>query len=129
MADTSPTDTFARRLREERARADVSQTALAKRISEILGYSVDGTAVTRIERSQRAVRLDEAVAAAEALDVPLMTLLTATSSVDRRIRALRRDLELQEQRAKAAESEFQQAQSAMAHIQKEIEGLEASLEN
>lgn len=126
MPDTLPTDVFARRLREERARAGVSQTTLARRISEVLDYAIDGTAITRIELSQRAVRLDEAVAAAEALAVPLMTLLTATNDVDRRIRALRRDLEQQEERAKAAESEFQQALSAIAHIRQEIEQLEAA---
>lgn len=71
-----PGDLFARRLRQERERLGISQAELARRIAEILGTNVDPSAVTRIEQQIRAVRLDEAVAAAKALDVPL-TLLVA----------------------------------------------------
>lgn len=54
----------------------MSQAELAGKISEILGVNVDPSAVTRIEKQERAVRLDEAVAAARALDVPLAVLIT-----------------------------------------------------
>lgn len=66
---------FARRLRQEREAAGVSQVELARRISEQLGASIDPTAITRIESQERAVRLDEAVIAARALDLPLTVLL------------------------------------------------------
>jgi transcriptional regulator with XRE-family HTH domain len=71
-----PGDLFARRLRLERDRLGISQAELARRIAEILGTNVDPSAVTRIEQQVRAVRLDEAVAAAQALDVPLMVLVS-----------------------------------------------------
>jgi transcriptional regulator with XRE-family HTH domain len=71
-----PGDLFARRLRQERERLSISQAELARRIAGVLGSNVDPSAVTRIEQQIRAVRLDEAVAAAEALGVPLITLLT-----------------------------------------------------
>ncbi|MEU6263740.1 helix-turn-helix domain-containing protein [Saccharopolyspora shandongensis] len=71
-----PGDLFARRLRQERERLSISQAELARRIAKILGINVDPSAVTRIEQQTRAVRLDEAVAAAEALDLPLTLLLS-----------------------------------------------------
>lgn len=70
-----PGDLFARRLRQERERLGISQAELARRIAEILGTNVDPSAVTRIEQQIRAVRLDEAVAASKALDVPLAILV------------------------------------------------------
>jgi transcriptional regulator with XRE-family HTH domain len=71
-----PSDTFARNLRQERERQGMSQAQLAAKIAEILGVNVDPSAVTRIEKQERAVRLDEAVAAAQALDMPLAALIT-----------------------------------------------------
>lgn len=70
-----PSDFFARRLRTERERAEISQAELARRMAAVLGIKVDPSALTRIEQQQRAVRLDEAVAAAQALDLPLVMLL------------------------------------------------------
>lgn len=71
-----PTDVFAHRLRLERERQKLSQAELARRIAAELGTNVDPSAVTRIEQQTRAVRLDEAVAAAKALDVPLTMLIS-----------------------------------------------------
>lgn len=71
-----PSDLFARRLRAERERAELSQAALARLMAERLGSKIDPSAVTRIEQQTRAVRLDEAVAVAEALDLPLVMLLS-----------------------------------------------------
>lgn len=76
-----PGDLFSRRLRQERERAGISQAELARRIAEILESNIDPSAVTRIEQQVRAVRLDEAVAAAKALSVPLVTLLTDDAEV------------------------------------------------
>lgn len=77
-----PCDTFARRLRQERERLRISQAELANRIAAILGQNVDATAITRIEQQTRAVRLDEAVAVAEALDVPLQVLISEEPARD-----------------------------------------------
>lgn len=70
-----PSDVFAKRLRQERERRRMSQAQLADGIADLLGTNIDPTAVTRIEKQERAVRLDEAVAAAEALGLPLSALL------------------------------------------------------
>ncbi|MFJ5740103.1 helix-turn-helix domain-containing protein [Streptomyces microflavus] len=71
-----PGDLFARRLRQERERLGISQAELARRMAALLGTNVDSTAITRIEQQTRAVRLDEAVTAAEALEVPLVVLVS-----------------------------------------------------
>lgn len=75
MMTTLPSDLFAHRLRTERERIEISQAELARRVATILGTKVDPSAITRIEQQTRAVRLDEAVAVAEALDLPLIMLL------------------------------------------------------
>ncbi|MFT0848882.1 helix-turn-helix transcriptional regulator [Actinomycetaceae bacterium L2_0104] len=78
---------FARRLRSERKRAGLNQTDLARRMAGILDQNVDPSAINRIELGTRAVRLEEAVAAAEALDVSLTALVygASTEELDDRI--------------------------------------------
>lgn len=116
---------FARRLRQERVAARVSQAELARRISERLGIVVDGSAITRIENQGRSFKLEEAVAAAQALGVPLAVLVSGKSPTEARVDELRRGLELQQNRADAAEAEFRQAQAAMVAIEQEIDQIEA----
>ncbi|MEV0443621.1 helix-turn-helix transcriptional regulator [Streptomyces spectabilis] len=69
-----PGDLFARQVRQERERLGISQAELARRMAALLGTNLDSTAITRIEQQTRAVRLDEAVAAAKTLGVPLVML-------------------------------------------------------
>lgn len=121
-----PGQTFARRLREERGRVGLSQAALADRLAEVLNQKIDASAITRIEKYERAVRLDEAVVIAELLDVPLEAMLHDRESVDDQIAELRRDLSLAQWRANQAEEELQQAQDQMSRIRRSIAGLEAS---
>ncbi|MBT8163357.1 helix-turn-helix domain-containing protein [Arthrobacter sp. GN70] len=75
MPTPLPSDIFARRLRTERERRKISQAELARRMAQVLDSNVDPSAVTRIEQQTRAVRLDEAVAVAAVLDVPIAALL------------------------------------------------------
>lgn len=70
-----PEEFFANRMRVLRNLQGISQKALAANVCARLGYTVDGTAVTRIEKGQRLIRLGEAVAIADALGVPLAELM------------------------------------------------------
>lgn len=88
-----------------------------------LGDPVDGSAVTRIENGSRAVRLEEAVAIAESLDVPLAMLVDAAGDHAARTAALERERRRQEDRAAAAEHEHQQAQLALAEIELQLQQL------
>lgn len=125
----TPKAMFARRLREQRRAACLSQTELARLMSERLGTSVDGTAITRIEKKDRTVRLEEAVAAAQALGVPLAALVSDEEPEVARLRELREALRREQSRADAAMAEHQQAQAAMVAIEQEIEKVEASRAN
>jgi transcriptional regulator with XRE-family HTH domain len=64
----------------ERERQGLSQAELARRMAEVLGVNVDKSAVARIEQQIRAIRLDEAAAMAEVLDVPITALLSDRSA-------------------------------------------------
>lgn len=121
----TPQAVFARRLRLERSAVGITQAELARRISERIGTTVDGSAITRIEKQERSVKLEEAVAAAQVLRVPLASLVSDKSPDQLRIDELRRELELQQHRADAAEAEFRQAQAAMVAIEQEIDQVEA----
>ena len=75
LESTSPARTFAIRLRQERRRAGLSQVELARAVSQRLGRRVDGSTLTRIEKEERSVRIEEALALARVLDQPLDYLL------------------------------------------------------
>ena len=57
------------------SRPGMTQAELAEQVAVLLGTSLDSTAVTRIEKGERAVRLDEAVYIAQVLGIPLMELI------------------------------------------------------
>lgn len=65
---------FGQAVRAHRAQKGWSQRQLAE-LLEPVGIDVDASAVSRIEKGTRAVRLSEAVILAQVLDVPLETLL------------------------------------------------------
>jgi transcriptional regulator with XRE-family HTH domain len=64
---------FRERMREARQASDISQQGLVRRLKE-LGVSMNQPAVARIEAGERKVSLDEAVAIARVLRVPLERL-------------------------------------------------------
>lgn len=123
---TIATETFARRLNEERQRAGLSQAALATRITDMIGRSIDPSAVARAEKHERAIRLDEAVAIADVLQVPLASMLRDRDAIDDEIGELRRDLSLYSYRMHQAEEAVQQAQDAVSATRRRIAELEAS---
>src|SRR5919106_7003649 len=65
---------FARCLQDERKRRGWSQAELSRRVSA-LGHELKKDAMSKIEGGSRGVTLDDAVALAAALDVPLFVLL------------------------------------------------------
>ncbi len=70
-----PSDVFAQSLLEVRRRAGVSRADLSRRITLFLGGPIEPTLVQRFEEGTRAPRLDEAAAAADALDLSLLELI------------------------------------------------------
>ncbi len=96
--------TFASRVRQIREGLGWSQEELARRLAEI-GLRLDPTAITRIERGDRAVRIEEAVAIAQALRSPLNALLQPVDGIefDHVSTLMRRYEQLSVMRAKAQE--------------------------
>lgn len=116
--------TFARRMREERQRAGLSQAALAERVTALLNYKVDSSSVTRVEKGERSVRLTEAIAIAEALSNPLSALLRDRAAIDEEIGVLECDLSEELHRASLAEEALEMARSAARAIERRIAELE-----
>jgi transcriptional regulator with XRE-family HTH domain len=71
-----PTEVFARRLQDTRTARGLTQTELARRATEA-GRELDRAAVLRIEKGQRGIGLDEAIALARILHAVPAQLLTA----------------------------------------------------
>lgn len=120
-----PGATFARRLREVRRSVDMSQAELAERVSERLGTTIDGTAVTRIEKHVRAVKLDEAVALADVLEVPLVALMTEPDAVLVELERAREDLLVTEAAMTRASRNLDQWSVDAARLRRRIAELEA----
>ena len=89
-------------------------------MARLLGTNVDTTRITRIEQQIRAVRLDEAVTAAEALGVPLITLVSDNY-------ARENEAEIQKQLAELAlaEQEREKLRQKIHRITQTIQQLSA----
>jgi transcriptional regulator with XRE-family HTH domain len=70
----TPSEAFARRMREARERAGMKQTELADKLSD-LGYELSRPAINAIENGKRGVSLDDACAIAAALAVAPVNLI------------------------------------------------------
>ena len=77
MSEAEATDeaAFARALAEKRPLLGMSQADLAQRIYETTGIKLDPTAITRLERGSRGLRLNEASAIAGALGTTVQDML------------------------------------------------------
>lgn len=121
----SVSSTFIRRMREERERARISQTELAARMTRILGSNIDPTTVTRMEKGERTVRLDDAVAAADALGLPLGELLSSTGSErDAELRRAQYDLDNAELLLSNAVAEANRHEAVVEDLKRRIKELE-----
>jgi transcriptional regulator with XRE-family HTH domain len=75
-------DRFRKRLRTERERREWSQSDLAQLLCDATGAKWHPTTIAKIEAGDRSVRIDEAVAIAEVLEVPLNSLLGLKTAVE-----------------------------------------------
>lgn len=116
---------FRQRLREERERAGFSQMELARLMTERLSARIDSTTVTRMERGERTVRLDEAVVAAEVLGVPLPNMLNAAGTgLLAKIDDVRFRLDGAQRELETAVAEVERWRNRVDELSEELEGLE-----
>lgn len=85
---------FARRLREFRQLADLTQQQLADRMAAV-GHKLHRSAIAKIESGERPVSIGEAVQFAGILGVPLMELVTDPAAATDQERAHRARIEAQ----------------------------------
>lgn len=122
----TPGARFARRLREERERAGLSQADLAGRLSEGLDDAIYHSAVARMESGKRSVKIDEAVAIADVLKVSLAALLEDRDTVDDRIDELRDELIQAREAVFGYEEQLRLAQGSVVAVEQEIAELEST---
>ena len=72
---TQPSMSFIQTMRETRKSLSMTQEDLAVLASHHLGRTIDAITITRIEKDQRTLQLNEAVAIAKALQLPLYKML------------------------------------------------------
>lgn len=119
----TPEERFAERLLPLRKRQGLSQARLADRLSALLGDKVSATAITKIEAGNRAVRLNEAVAAAHVLGVPLAELV-AEDEQGLRLIELRRERDWYASQMEEAMRMHAEAQHHFIGVRDAIEELE-----
>jgi len=105
---------FARRLKEAREAAGLSQARLAELLARKAGITLDPTAITRIERSDRRITLSEAYGLAQVLEVPLEYL--CAPSVSSEIQQMEAELQRTRQ-------ELERAESAAVSASRQVTGL------
>ncbi|SMX99195.1 helix-turn-helix domain-containing protein [Brevibacterium linens] len=126
--ERSPEGSFAARLREERRRRGLSQAEVAERLSARLEVTIDKSALARMERGERSIRLNEAVALAEILQVTLLRLVGESGDgPNARVRRALDELENAEVLLRAATEEVErrgaQVEEARARLA-EVENRE-----
>lgn len=123
---TTAAETFARRLKQERERLGLSQADLALRLSELLGSTVYPTAITKIERLARSVKLEEAVAIAEVLGTPLAVLLVDRDALADEIATAREDLLVAEHARMMVAAQADEFAAEAERLRQLLQRLEAS---
>lgn len=120
---STPEETFACRVRAQRRAAGLTQTALADRVSRLLGTALNATVITKIETAGRMIRLNEAVVIARALEVPLSYLVADEDRGVLRRLELTRELEWHEARMQELHAEYAQSQRSADEAREALQRL------
>jgi transcriptional regulator with XRE-family HTH domain len=111
-----PEQIFARRMRELREKLGISQALVATKLRLVEGLKLDPTAITRMEKGTRAIRLDEAVAIARALDLTVDEMLRPVLPPDEQLAQAEKALEPARWRAARAAAEYEVAQRRLDRL-------------
>lgn len=107
---------FAARMRELREARGLSQTSLAELLAGLHDVKLDGTAITRIERGRRAVRVNEAAAVAALFKVTLDEMLSEAVPLDEALRRAQAQRDLAKSAAEAAALEWTIAEERVTRL-------------
>ena len=111
-----PESTFARRMRELREAAGMPQSHIANVLAMSHGIKVDPTAITRIERGTRTIRLDEAVAIASVFDHTVDEILRPALSPEEQLLQAEQEIEAAQRRVERAVAEFEALQRRLEQL-------------
>lgn len=112
---------FAQRVREVREKVGMSQVVLALKLTTRLGTKVDDSAITRLEKGSRGIRLGEAVAIASALDMTVDEMLRPALPITEQIQNAERHAQLTEWRAAEAQGEHAAARARLERLRANAE--------
>jgi len=121
-----PDQTFASRIRGGRQRAGISQAELSRRLAAVMGYTIDSSAISRSEKGVRAVPLDEAVAIADLLEIPLDGMTPESIKAEARVLRLRQDLRRARIHLDETHGKVQQAEARVASVKRELAEAESA---
>ena len=119
---------FIRSMREIRKSEQITQVDLAARISEALGYAIDGSGITRIEKGQRPLRLDEAAAIAMALGLRLQDMLPSELTLEEQIAELERDEAQAHAELNKLDQAYQEARASLTVLELRLGELRSELD-
>lgn len=127
QAEEYPEAVFARRTREVRVGVKITQTELSAHVdiqTSAAGRPVkmDPTAITKLEKGTRAIRLNEAVAIANVLDQTVDEMLRPALASDEQIRRAESQIETTRLRAAMALGEHEAAIARAARLRELLGG-------
>ncbi|OFL67445.1 MULTISPECIES: helix-turn-helix transcriptional regulator [unclassified Brevibacterium] len=120
----TPEELFARRLRDQRRAAGMTQAGLARLLSRLQGSELNTTAITKMESGDRAIRLNEAVYIAHILDLPLEPMVAPEDQATLRRIELEREIEQYELRLRQLQDEYMQSYQAAIDAQEALAQLD-----
>ncbi len=113
----TPEEAFARRVKQLRTAAKMTQATLAQLVSRRTGNQIDDSAITRIERGGRMIRLNDAEAIAGVFSRSINDMLAPARSLAEEIAAAQADLEAAQQRERDASTAREAAESRLQDLQ------------
>lgn len=135
MQEGNPEAVFAARMRQAREAAGMTQPELADRLHQESGIKLDATAITRMERGNRMIRLNEAVNLSAILNIRLLDLVTmpawtagySPEDMTAHARALAAEIAQIDARAAKADADMVQLELRKADLEKRRDDLQVAL--
>lgn len=116
----SPEQRFGRRVRELRERGEMTQAGLAQ-ILKLRGLKLDPSAIARLEKGLRSIRLDEAVVLGETFGVTVDEMLRPAMSVEEQLKFVEEYARRTELRALYAVAEHDGAAHRLERLRQRLD--------
>lgn len=118
-SEQTPEQQFGARLRELREHYDLTQAALAKRLDD-RGVKLDPSAIARLEKGLRSIRLNEAVTIASVMQMNVDELLRPALPPDEQVAQAKKQIDRTWWRSLAAAAEYDSAEERLRGLQKRL---------